>query len=78
VLVVRVRVVMQAALLEAAVEDAAKADAKRATTVESSCPECENLLLVGSQFCMVCGTSVRSTAHQNRSHLGVGRTGGAA
>ncbi|WP_309650086.1 PrsW family glutamic-type intramembrane protease [Nocardioides sp.] len=68
VLVIRIRVMMQAALLEAAVEAAAKSDpSKRETLVESFCPECENMLLAGSHFCIVCGTSVRSTSRQARS-----------
>jgi hypothetical protein len=84
VLVIRIRVMMQAALLEAAVEDAVRTDgvrSKRATTVETFCPECENQLLVGSNFCMVCGTSVRSTSHQARksmSHTVTGPTAGGA
>ncbi len=70
VLVIRIRVMMQAALLEAAIEDAAKADvSKHDTFVETFCPECENMLLVGSQFCIACGTSVRSTSHQTRQHM---------
>jgi hypothetical protein len=77
-LVIRLRVVMHQALLEAAVEDAARGADLRSTSIESFCPECEHALLSGSQFCIVCGTSVRSTSHQNRTHLGVGRTGGAA
>jgi hypothetical protein len=76
-LVIRLRVVMHQALLEAAVEDAADGADLRSTNVESFCPECEHALLAGSQFCIVCGTSVRSTSHQNRSHLGVGQAGGA-
>ena len=39
---------------------------KRATVDDSYCPECENLLLDNSNFCMVCGTSVRSSSHQAR------------
>jgi hypothetical protein len=78
VLVIRVRVVMQSALLEAAVEDAATSGAKRSTEVEGYCPECEHPLMPGSQFCIICGTSVRSTSAQNRRHLGVGRSGGAS
>lgn len=81
VLVIRIRVMMQAALLEAAVEDAVRADglqSKRATTVDSYCPECENLLLAGSNFCMVCGTSVRSTSRQARSTTSPTTQGGAA
>ncbi len=70
VLVIRIRVMMQAALLEAAIEDAAKADvSKHDIFVETFCPECENMLLVGSQFCIACGTSVRSTSHQTRKHM---------
>ena len=72
VLVVRIRVMMQAALLEAAVEDAVRTDglrSKRATVDESFCPECENLLLDNSNFCMVCGTSVRSASHQARRSM---------
>ncbi len=69
VLVVRIRVMMQASLLEAAVEDAVRTDgirSKRSTVDDSYCPECENLLLDSSHFCMVCGTSVRSSSHQAR------------
>jgi RsiW-degrading membrane proteinase PrsW (M82 family) len=83
-LVVRIRVMMQAALLEAAVEDAVRTDGKRsrrATVDESVCPECENLVLDNSNFCMVCGTSVRSTSHQARRRMSPAsgeRPGGAA
>jgi hypothetical protein len=72
VLVLRIRVMMQAALLEVAVEDAVRTDggrSKRASVDESYCPECENLVLDNSNFCMVCGTSVRSTSHQARRSL---------
>jgi hypothetical protein len=78
VLVIRIRVTMQAALLEAAVEDAVRTDgerSKRATTAETFCPECESQLLVGSNFCMVCGTSVRSTSHQARQSMTASVTG---
>ncbi len=81
VLVIRIRVTMQAALLEAAVEDAVRTDglqSKRATSVDAHCPECENLLLAGSNFCMVCGTSVRSTSHQARQSLSPATQGGDA
>ncbi len=78
VLVVRIRVVMHSALLEAAVEDAAKAGAKRSTEVAGFCPECEHAIMPGSQFCMTCGNSVRTTSVQNRRHLGVGLDGGAS
>jgi hypothetical protein len=79
VLVVRIRVMMQAALLEAAIEDAAKAGtSKRDSFVETFCPECENMLLVGAQFCIACGTSVRSTSHQARKHMNSSPEGGAA
>lgn len=70
VLVIRIRVMLQAALLEAAIEDAAKSGtSSRDTFVEAFCPECENMLLVGSQFCIACGTSVRSTSHQARRQM---------
>lgn len=79
VLVIRIRVMLQAALLEAAVEAAAKSDpSKRETFVETFCPECENMLLAGASFCIVCGTSVRSTSNQARRHMGSPSTGGAA
>lgn len=79
VLVIRIRVMMQAALLEAAVEDAAKSgSSKRDTFVETFCPDCENMLLSGSQFCIVCGTSVRSASRQAKRHMGSPSTGGAA
>ena len=64
VLVIKIRMMLQAALLEAAVEAAVKGDGtddKRSTFVETYCPECENLLPVNAAFCMVCGTSVRSS-----------------
>lgn len=78
VLVLRIRVMMQAALLEAAIEDAAKAGhSKRETFVETFCPECENMLMVGSQFCIACGTSVRSSSHVARRHMGLTTPGGA-
>ncbi len=77
VLVVRVRVVMQAALLEAAVEDAATTAATRSTIGESFCPECESMIVPDSQFCSVCGTSVRATTHEKRRAMGVGQPGGA-
>ena len=79
VLVVRIRVMMQAALLEAAVEDAVRTDglrSTRSTVDESFCPECENLLLDNSNFCMVCGTSVRSTSHQARRSMAAPSAGG--
>lgn len=79
VLVIRIRVMMQAALLEAAIEDAAKeGHSKREAFVETFCPECENMLLVGAQFCVACGTSVRSTSHQARRHMQSTSEGGVA
>ncbi|MCW2796578.1 MAG: Membrane proteinase PrsW, cleaves anti-sigma factor RsiW, family [Nocardioides sp.] len=79
VLVIRIRVMMQAALLEAAIEDSAKAGtSKRDSFVETFCPECENMLLVGAQFCIACGTSVRSTSHQARKHMNSSPEGGVA
>lgn len=68
-LVVRIRVMLQAALLEAAIEDAVTSGSKRESLVETFCPECENMLLVGSMFCIACGTSVRSSSHQARKHM---------
>ena len=70
VLVIRIRVMLHAALLEAAIEDAAKeGHSSRETFVETFCPECENMLLVGAQFCIACGTSVRSVSRQARKHM---------
>jgi hypothetical protein len=80
VLIVRVRVMLQAALLGAALEDAAE-DTTSARDVrnETYCPECENILLAGSQFCITCGTSVRSTSKLARSRmLGNGQDGRAS
>ncbi len=65
---------LQAALLEAAVEAAAKGDGsedRRSTFVETFCPECENMLLANASFCIVCGTSVRSSSRQARSAMGM-------
>jgi hypothetical protein len=62
------------ALLEAAVEAAAKGDGsddKRSTFVETFCPECENLLLTNASFCIVCGTSVRSSSKQAKAAMGI-------
>ena len=78
-LVIKIRMMLQAALLEAAVEAAAKGDGsddKRSTFVETYCPECENLLLVNASFCIVCGTSVRSSSRQARSAMGMGAVAG--
>jgi hypothetical protein len=77
-LVIKIRMMLQAALLEAAVEAAAKGDGsddKRSTFVETFCPECENMLLANASFCIVCGTSVRSSSRQARVAMGVGSTG---
>ena len=74
-LVIKIRMMLQAALLEAAVEAAVKGDGsedKRSTFVETYCPECENLLPVNAAFCMVCGTSVRSSSRQARGAMGAG------
>ena len=80
-LVIKIRMMLQVALLEAAVEAAARGDGsddKRSTFVETYCPECENLLLTNAAFCMVCGTSVRSSSRQARTAMGVGSTPAAA
>jgi hypothetical protein len=39
--------------------------------VETYCPECENLMLTNASFCIVCGTSVRSSSRQARSAMGM-------
>jgi hypothetical protein len=81
ILVLRIRTTLQAALLEAAVEDAVNQDgerSKRATAVDSYCPECENQLLVGSNFCMVCGTSVRTSSRLARRTMSSPTSGGVA
>ena len=78
-LVIKIRMMLQVALLEAAVEAAAKGDGsedKRSTFVETFCPECENMLLANSSFCIVCGTSVRSSSRQARRAMGSGRGSG--
>jgi hypothetical protein len=78
-LVIRIRTMLQTALLEAAVESAAKEGrSKRETVTETFCPECENMLLVDAGFCIVCGTSVRSSSNQARRAMGLGQAGGAA
>ena len=74
VLVVKVRMMLQVALLEAAVEAAAVGDGsedRRSTFVETFCPECENVLLANASFCIVCGTSVRSSSRQARLAMGM-------
>ena len=76
-LVIKIRMMLQAALLEAAVEAAAKGDGsddRRSTFAETYCPECENMLVVNASFCMVCGTSVRSSSRQARRPWGPGGT----
>jgi hypothetical protein len=76
-LVIKIRMMLQAALLEAAVEAAAVGDGsadKRSTFVEAYCPECENVLLNNASFCIVCGTSVRSSSRQAKTAMGIGRT----
>lgn len=64
-LIVRIRVVMQAALLEAALEDASS----RLSDVDAECPECENPVLAGAAFCVACGTNVRATAPAVRTTM---------
>jgi hypothetical protein len=74
VLVIKIRMMLQEALLEAAVEAAAKGDGsedRRSTFAETFCPECENMLLNNASFCVVCGTSVRSSSRQARSAMGM-------
>jgi RsiW-degrading membrane proteinase PrsW (M82 family) len=70
ILVVRLRVLLHAALLEAAVEDAARGHrSKSAVTEGGFCPNCEMPLLPDAMFCVVCGESVRATSHQARRSL---------
>lgn len=70
ILIVRVRVVLQAALLEAAVEDAASDERSPwATTGSGFCPECESTLLADALFCIACGASVRATSGSGRRHV---------
>ncbi|QIG44567.1 PrsW family intramembrane metalloprotease [Nocardioides anomalus] len=74
-LILKIRMMLQVALLEAAVEAAAKGDGsedKRSTFLETFCPECENMLLPNASFCIVCGTSVRSSSRQAKRAMGVG------
>lgn len=79
ILVVRVRVMLQAALLDAALEDAATETASaRDVQTETYCPECENILLPGSQFCVACGTSVRSTSRLARARMTDAHSDGSA
>jgi hypothetical protein len=73
-LVIKIRMMLQVALLEAAVEAAAVGDGsddRRSTFVETFCPECENVLLANASFCIVCGTSVRSSSRQARRAMGM-------
>ena len=70
VLVVRLRVLMHAALLEAAVEDAARGHRSKAAVTDGGfCPNCEMPLLPDAMFCIVCGESVRATSGQARHRL---------
>ena len=78
-LVVKIRMMMQAALLEAAIEGAARGSSTRRLVTGSSsyCPECETMLLADAAFCISCGTSVRAASRQARTSMGVGTEGGA-
>lgn len=69
-LIVRIRLVMQAAILEAALEDASS----RASDIDADCPECENPVLPGALFCVACGTSVRATAPAVRTTMHADQT----
>lgn len=79
-LLIKIRMMLQAALLEAAVEGAARGSSTRrlVTGGTSHCPECETMLLPDSAFCIICGTSVRASSHQARRTMGVGSEGGVA
>ena len=61
VLVVRLRYLLHYAVLEAALEAASTGSALKDTATGTAyCPSCEMPLLVGANFCVVCGTSVRA------------------
>ena len=69
-LIIRIRVMLHAALLEAAVEDVARQHRPNAATTESGfCPECEMPLMADSLFCIVCGSSVRATSSFARRQI---------
>ena len=69
-LVVRVRVLLHAALLEAALEQATAGQRpKEATTEGGDCPECGMALLPDALFCVACGSSVRATSTTARRLL---------
>ena len=61
VLVVRLRYLLHYAVLEAALEAASTGGALKDTAHGTAyCPSCEMPLMVGANFCVVCGTSVRA------------------
>jgi hypothetical protein len=79
ILVVRIRVVLHAALLETALEDAAASRRGSAAVSDGGwCPDCEMPLLPDALFCVACGQSVRATSQQVRRQLREPGLGGAA
>lgn len=77
-LMIKIRMMLQAALLEAAIEGAARDSSTRRLVTGSSsyCPECESMLLPDAAFCIACGTSVRASSNHARKAMGVGTTEG--
>ncbi|WP_084151880.1 zinc ribbon domain-containing protein [Nocardioides halotolerans] len=66
-LVVRLRYLLHFAVLEAALEAAATGGALKDTARGTAyCPSCEMPLLVGANFCVACGTSVRAGSKVTR------------
>ena len=70
VMLLMVRMVLQASLLEAAFEAAAAGGRSRHSAgANAFCPECELALLPNAAFCGACGSSVQSSSHQARQGL---------
>src|SRR6478735_2302908 len=68
VLVVRLRYLLHFAVLEAALEAATTGTALKDTARGTAyCPSCEMPLLVGANFCVACGTSVRAGSKVTRA-----------
>ncbi len=67
-LVVRLRYLLHFAVLEAALEAAATGSELKDTAHGTAyCPSCEMPLLVGANFCVACGTSVRAAGKVTRA-----------
>ncbi|WP_298516274.1 hypothetical protein [uncultured Nocardioides sp.] len=68
VLVIRLRYLLHFAVLEAALEAAATGSALKDTAHGTAyCPTCEMPLMVGANFCVACGTSVRAGSKVTRA-----------